>query len=41
MIRKMGVKNIVVFGDSKLVVFQIRNIYATKHPRMRSYKNAV
>lgn len=38
--QKMGVKNITVFGDSELVVLQVRNI-TTKHPRMRSYHNVV
>jgi ribonuclease HI len=30
-----------VFGDSELVVQQVRSIYQTKHPRMRAYKNMI
>ena len=37
----MGVINIKQFGDPELVVFQIKGIYTTKHPSMRSYLNAV
>lgn len=31
---KMGVNNITVFGDYKLVVQQIKRIYQCKHHRM-------
>lgn len=39
--KKMGVKCISDFGDSKLVVQQVRQQYQCKHPRMKSYKNYV
>jgi ribonuclease HI len=39
--KKMGVLHISVFGDSELVVQQIRKKYKTQHPRMRSYRNHV
>jgi hypothetical protein len=34
--KDMGIKEISVFGDAELIVQQIRNIYHTKHPRLRS-----
>jgi ribonuclease HI len=39
--KDMGIKEIVVFGDAELIVQQIRNVYQTKHPRLRSYRNEV
>jgi ribonuclease HI len=39
--RKMQITKMVVFGDSKLVVQQIKVSYQTKHPRMRTYRNQV
>jgi ribonuclease HI len=39
--RKMQITELVVFGDSKLVVQQIKVHYQTRHPRMRAYKNQV
>jgi ribonuclease HI len=37
--REMGIQEVAVFGDAKLVVQQIRNAYQAKHPRLRSYRN--
>jgi hypothetical protein len=37
--KDMGIKEISVFGDAELIVQQVRNIYQTKHPRLRSYIN--
>ena len=37
----MGITHILVFRDSKLIVQQIKEIYQTKNPRMRAYRNAV
>ena len=34
-------KRIVLHGDSKLIINQVKDIYQTKHPKMRSYGNAV
>jgi ribonuclease HI len=39
--KDMGIEEISVFGDDELIVQQIRNIYQTKHPRLRSYRNEV
>jgi hypothetical protein len=39
--KEMGIKEISVFGDAELIVHQIRNIYQTNHPRLRSYRNEV
>jgi hypothetical protein len=39
--KDMGIKEITVFGDAELIVQQIRNAYLAKHPRLRSYRNAV
>ena len=39
--REMGIQEVAVFSDAKLVVQQIRNAYQAKHPRLRSYRNEV
>jgi ribonuclease HI len=39
--KDMGIKEIAVFGDAELIFQQIRNIYQSKHPRLRSYRNEV
>jgi ribonuclease HI len=39
--RKMNITQLAVFGDSELVVQQVRNVYQTKHPRMRAYRNMI
>jgi len=30
-----------VYGDSELVIKQVKGKYQTKHPRMRAYRNVV
>lgn len=40
-LRKVNAKRISVYGDSKLVIKQVRGKYQEKHPRMRAYHNAV
>jgi hypothetical protein len=30
-----------VFGDVKLIFHQIKNLYQSKHPRLRTYRNEV
>jgi len=40
-LRKLNAKRIAVYGDSKLVIKQVKGEYQTKHPRMRAYRNAV
>jgi ribonuclease HI len=37
--RRMKIIHLIVYGDAKLIVNQIRNIYQAKHPRIRSYRN--
>ena len=39
--KHMGIQSISVFGDSKLIIRQIKNFCQTKHPRLRSYRNEV
>jgi ribonuclease HI len=39
--KDMGIKDIEVFGDVDLIVYQIKNIYQTKHPQPKSYRNEV
>lgn len=39
--KNMGVKIITFFGDSKLVVLQIKKVFTTKYRIMRSYQNVV
>jgi hypothetical protein len=39
--KDMGIKKLSVFGDSELIVHQTKNIFQTKHSRLRSYRNEV
>ena len=39
--KQMGVQCISIFGNSELIIMQIRNHCQTKHPRLRSYRNEV
>lgn len=40
LLKRVGAKQIMVRGDSELVVKQIKGEYASKHPRLRAYRNA-
>jgi ribonuclease HI len=39
--KDIGIEELLVFGDAKLIVHQIKNLHQTKHPRLRSYTNEV
>jgi ribonuclease HI len=39
--KEMGIQEVAIFRDAKLVVWQIRNAYQAKNPRLRSYRNEV
>jgi ribonuclease HI len=39
--RDMGVDKLSVFGDSELIIHQIKNIYQTKQQRLKQYINEV
>ena len=39
--KSLKVQNLSVFTDSELILKQVRNIFQTKHPRLRSYRNEV
>jgi ribonuclease HI len=39
--KDMGIQEISVFGDEKLIVNQIKNLYQAKNPRLRTYRNEV
>jgi ribonuclease HI len=41
LLKKVGSKQIIVRGDSELIIKQIKGEYATKHPRLRAYRNVV
>ena len=40
-LRKLNAKRISVYGDSELVIKQVRGEYQAKHSRMRAYYNAI
>jgi ribonuclease HI len=40
-LKELSAKIIVVHGDSKLIINQIKGIYQAKHPRPRAYRNMV
>ena len=39
--KSLKVHNLSVFTDSEPILRQLRNIFQTKHPRLRSYRNEV
>jgi ribonuclease HI len=39
--KDLGIEELSMFGDDELIVHQIRIIYQSKHPRLRSYRNEV
>jgi ribonuclease HI len=39
--RDMKIEGLTVFGDVELIVQQVKNIYQTKHVRLRAYRNEV
>jgi ribonuclease HI len=39
--KDMGIEELAVFGDTKLIVYQVKNIYQAKHPRLKTYKYEV
>ena len=40
-LKAMTFKRIAIYGDSELVIDQVKGIYQAKHPKMRSYRNMV
>ena len=40
-LKDMKERRISVYGDSELIINQVKGIYQTKHPRMRDYRNLV
>jgi ribonuclease HI len=41
LLKRVGAKQIMVRGDSELIIKQIKGEYVVKHPRLRSYRNVV
>jgi hypothetical protein len=39
--KDMGIDKLSVFGDSKLIIHQIKKIYQTKKQRLKQYRNEV
>jgi ribonuclease HI len=39
--KDMGIDKLSVFGDSELIIHQIKNIYQTKQQRLKKYRNEV
>jgi ribonuclease HI len=37
----MKIEGLTVFGDTELIVHQVKNLYQAKHPRLSAYKNEV
>lgn len=40
-LKKLGEKKIYVYGNSELVIKQVKGEYQANHPRMRAYRNVV
>ena len=41
MIKKLEIKKVIIYGDSEIVINQVKGVYKAKHPRMRAYRNIV
>jgi ribonuclease HI len=41
LLKKVGAKQIMVRGDSELIIKQIKGEYAVKHPHLRAYRNSI
>jgi ribonuclease HI len=41
LLKQVCAKQIMVRGDSKLIIKQIKGEYATKHPHLKAYRNVV
>jgi ribonuclease HI len=41
LLKRVGAKQIMVRGDSELIIKQIKGEYVAKHPHLRAYKNVV
>jgi ribonuclease HI len=39
--KNMGIDKLSAFGDSKLIIHQIKNIYQTRQQRLKQYRNEV
>jgi ribonuclease HI len=39
--KEMKIEGFTVFGDSELVVQQVRNLYQTKQSRLKAYRNEI
>jgi ribonuclease HI len=39
--KDMKIEELMVFGDVKLIVHQVKNLYQAKHPKLRAYRNEV
>jgi ribonuclease HI len=39
--KDMGIEKLVVSGNSELIIHQIRNVYRTKQPKLKQYRNEV
>ena len=38
---ELKIKNVFIYGDSELIINQVKGMYQEKHPIMRSYRNLV
>jgi ribonuclease HI len=39
--KDMRIEELAVFGDVELIIHQVKNMYQSKHPMLRTYKNEV
>jgi ribonuclease HI len=39
--KKMGIREMAMFGDAELIIQQVRNVYRANHPRLKIYRNGV
>lgn len=39
--KDIKVEHTIVFGDSKLIIQQVKNAYQVKHPKLKTYRNEV
>jgi hypothetical protein len=41
MLKELKIKNMFIYGDSELIINQVKGVYLAKHFRMTSYRNLV
>ena len=41
LLKKLGTKRIIVYGDSEMIIKKVNGEYTAKHPRLQAYRDDV